>query len=158
MTSTNIFQIYVPYTVYPIRKRRRGKWELLIWRFKLHPFKRGWGGGRKSLHWDSLVTCTRSDRKWQQREKNFALLTPNLVYIRLNCPLGLAEIKDQTPRKCNIYSQSITELNYPKPRQNIKVIRSHKYFWWWFPRVKTLYTVVSASHGMRHANLSLCIL
>ena len=44
---------------------------------------------------------------------------------RLKCPLGLAEIIDQTSRKYNIYSESITKLTYPKPRQNIKVIRSH---------------------------------
>ena len=60
------------------------------------------------------------------REENSVLLIHNFIYIiRLRCPLGLAEIKDQPSRKYNIYSESITELTYPKPRQNIKVIRSH---------------------------------
>lgn len=69
------------------------------------------------------------------REENFVLLIQNSIYTRLKCPLGLAEIKDQTSRKYNIYSESITKLTYHKPKQNIKVIRSHN--------ISTLYTLMS---------------
>lgn len=77
--SNNIFPNLHPLHC-PIQIRRIGKWELLIWRFRVHPFEMGWEEGKtepaaRRPIWK--VTCTRSDRKWSGSKERTLLLHPS---------------------------------------------------------------------------------